>query len=285
MRGYLKDPTKIRLVHRGGNVPRLPPPRRRRAARTSNRLADEDDTYGQTGLDRTRTQPRRPHVSTRRPSNRARLQPRDRGRRRRHAAAGATPLPLPRRRALHLGHVELLAGVRHVAAGSRAAAAIVSRPHRRSTPPGLIGKTCNGMTITRRERRRLDPAAAAPQGVRKSDQDASVWNWTIDSSNPLAPVYLGEPEDGAVAGPAEHRPEPSGHADHRPRTGRHRLDGADRPVICSTRSTGDRPARSCVRTSATGLRSPRTGTPVRRSSARTGNSTVHRTGGRPVRFP
>jgi FtsP/CotA-like multicopper oxidase with cupredoxin domain len=60
---------------------------------------------------------------------------------------------------------------------------------------GLIGLTFNGTTITAANLDDWIRAQLPPQGVQRNDQDASVWNWTIDKSNPSAPVYLGEPED------------------------------------------------------------------------------------------
>ena len=34
-----------------------------------------------------------------------------------------------------------------------------------------------------------------PRGVPQDDEDAAVWNWTVDALRPGRPVYLGEPED------------------------------------------------------------------------------------------
>ena len=61
---------------------------------------------------------------------------------------------------------------------------------------GLIGRTMpDGTTITKDN---LDdwirpqlPAA----GKQHNDQDAAVWNWKIDTTDPDKPVYLDEPED------------------------------------------------------------------------------------------
>ena len=59
----------------------------------------------------------------------------------------------------------------------------------------LIGKTYGGTTITAANLDAWLRAQLPPKGVPKSDQDASVWNWTVNTSNPAKPVYLGEPED------------------------------------------------------------------------------------------
>jgi manganese oxidase len=64
------------------------------------------------------------------------------------------------------------------------------------TSAGLIGRTMpDGTTITKDN---LDawirPQLPTP-GVAASFKDGSVWDWTTDTSNPDAPLYLGEPED------------------------------------------------------------------------------------------
>lgn len=71
----------------------------------------------------------------------------------------------------------------------------------RAAPPGpvesddLIGTTINGTTITAANLDDWIRPQLPPQGVRSDDQDAAVWDWRVDASNPAAPVYLGEPED------------------------------------------------------------------------------------------
>ncbi|MDQ2911095.1 MAG: Ig-like domain-containing protein, partial [Actinomycetota bacterium] len=77
----------------------------------------------------------------------------------------------------------------------------------RTPPPtgidssGLIGKTIaqtlpdgtvNNVTITPANLDDWIRAQLPPAGVQRSDQDASVWNWTID---PGTGIYLGETED------------------------------------------------------------------------------------------
>src|SRR3954449_1625621 len=57
----------------------------------------------------------------------------------------------------------------------------------------LIGKTINGMAITAGNLDSWIRQQLPAQGIQKSDQDASVWNWTTDPAHPS--VYLGEPED------------------------------------------------------------------------------------------
>src|SRR4051812_12581479 len=72
----------------------------------------------------------------------------------------------------------------------------------RSAPPdavdsvGLLGRKYVG--APRLNAQNIDSwirAQLPPSGVPKSDQDATVWNWTVDKSNPGKPLYLGEPEE------------------------------------------------------------------------------------------
>jgi len=59
----------------------------------------------------------------------------------------------------------------------------------------LLGRTFDGTTITLANIDSWIRQQLPAQGVPHSDQDSSVWNWTIDRTNPATPVYLGEPED------------------------------------------------------------------------------------------
>ncbi len=60
----------------------------------------------------------------------------------------------------------------------------------------LIGKTMpDGTRLTKDNLDEWIRPQLPPQGEPSGEQDASVWNWTIDSSDPERPVYLGEPED------------------------------------------------------------------------------------------
>ena len=63
------------------------------------------------------------------------------------------------------------------------------------TSAGLIGKTFNGTTITAANLDSWVKPQLPPAGVRTDDMDATVWDRSVDNSNPTAPVYLGEPED------------------------------------------------------------------------------------------
>ncbi|MCW2928698.1 MAG: uncharacterized protein JWM86_2666 [Thermoleophilia bacterium] len=61
---------------------------------------------------------------------------------------------------------------------------------------GLIGHTMpDGTTLTAANIDAWISALVPPRGVPKDDQDASVWNWKLDTSTPGQPLALGEPED------------------------------------------------------------------------------------------
>jgi hypothetical protein len=59
----------------------------------------------------------------------------------------------------------------------------------------LIGKTIAGTSITNANLDDWIRPQLPPPGVRRNDEDASVWDWKVDGSTASAPVYLGEPED------------------------------------------------------------------------------------------
>ena len=81
----------------------------------------------------------------------------------------------------------------------------------RAAPPapvdsaGLIGRTmADGTTLTKDNLADWIKELIPPRGVPRDDEDGSVWNWTIDDSDPEKPVYLGEPEEtDELAEPAE----------------------------------------------------------------------------------
>lgn len=69
----------------------------------------------------------------------------------------------------------------------------------RAAPPdpiessALIGRTYGGQTVTAATLDDWIRPQLPPQGVRRSSQDAAVWDWGVDRSDPTR--YLGEPED------------------------------------------------------------------------------------------
>ncbi len=82
---------------------------------------------------------------------------------------------------------------------------------------GLIGRTINGQTITAENLDAWIRPQLPPQGVTKdinvatrdtADQDASVWDWTVDPSSGL---YLGEPDRNYTVadGPLVNQPWPN----------------------------------------------------------------------------
>jgi FtsP/CotA-like multicopper oxidase with cupredoxin domain len=70
----------------------------------------------------------------------------------------------------------------------------------RAEPPmavdsrGLIGRTFNGQTITEQNLDQWIRPQLPAQGVSNSDQDAQVLDWTVQQT-PKGPLYLNEPED------------------------------------------------------------------------------------------
>jgi len=62
----------------------------------------------------------------------------------------------------------------------------------------LIGKTIAGspdnVTLTKDNIDSWVSQLIPAQGVALGDQDATVWDWTVDRTNPDAPIYLGEPD-------------------------------------------------------------------------------------------
>ena len=73
----------------------------------------------------------------------------------------------------------------------------------RTPPPtavsssGLIGRTINGTTITRQNLDSWIRPQLPPSGVRHGGQDPTVWNWKI-AGTAEAPLYLGAPGDTTV---------------------------------------------------------------------------------------
>ena len=61
---------------------------------------------------------------------------------------------------------------------------------------GLIGKTmADGTVITKDNLEEWLDELIPPRGKPKHDDDGSVWDWTMDKSDPSRPVALGEPEE------------------------------------------------------------------------------------------
>ena len=136
------------------------------------------------------------------------VRPRDRERRRRRTAGGGrVPVPLPHRPPLLRRHVGLLARLRHAPA----------RPHAAARPTAAAAGGRLVRASIGRERSPARPITAQnldawirpqlpTQGVTRAvnaatgdtaDQDASVWDWTVDAADRPLPRR---------AGPAHHRP-------------------------------------------------------------------------------
>src|SRR3954454_12180508 len=87
----------------------------------------------------------------------------------------------------------------------------------------LIGTTvpdgsASGLTLTKDNIDDWIRPQLPPSGVPQNDQDAAVWNWRGDQSNPAAPLYLGAPEDRSdwpnLLGPADWDADPTQLRDH-----------------------------------------------------------------------
>ena len=59
----------------------------------------------------------------------------------------------------------------------------------------LIGKNFNGVTLTAQNLAQWVEPQLPTRGVRTDNQDATVWDYSVDTTNAAKPVYLGEPED------------------------------------------------------------------------------------------
>src|SRR5471032_265969 len=200
MRGYLADPTKIRLVHGGGEMFHVFHLHGGGDRWRFNPLADPTQNYADTGLNK--------HSKTQEaPSTRLDSQAFGPGESYNLEIEGGA------------GGVQQAAGdflyhchiAEHYISGMWSfwrvydtnQPDLMPLPDRTPLPSavdsaGLIGKTFNGMTITTANLDSWIRQQLPPQGVQSNNQDASVWDWTIDKSNPSAPVYLGEPEDKSV---------------------------------------------------------------------------------------
>src|SRR3954447_18675672 len=197
MRGYLKDPTKIRLVHGGGEMFHIFHLHGGGDRWRANPLADKTSNYAHTGLAK---------VSDTEASPSTRLDSQSFGPGESYnleIEGGAGGVQQAAGDFLYHCHI-----AEHYVSGmwsfwrvyDTSQPDLAQLPDRVPTPSAidsaaLIGKTFNGMTITPANLDDWIRSQLPPQGVQKDEQDASVWNWTIDKSNPLAPVYLGEPED------------------------------------------------------------------------------------------
>jgi FtsP/CotA-like multicopper oxidase with cupredoxin domain len=198
MRGYLRDPTKIRLVHGGAEMFHVFHLHGGGDRWRFNPLADTTYDYAATGLDK--------HPKTQAsPSTRLDSQsfgPGENYNLEIEGGAGA----VQQAAGDFLYHCHIAS---HYVSGMWAfwrvfdtvQPGLVPLPDRAAPPTGvdsagLIGRTMpDGTVLTAANLDDWIRPQLPPQGIRKGVEDASVWNWAIDRSNPDAPVYLGEPED------------------------------------------------------------------------------------------
>ncbi|NUR75557.1 MAG: multicopper oxidase domain-containing protein, partial [Thermoleophilia bacterium] len=194
MRGYLKDPTKIRLVHGGGEMFHVFHLHGGGDRWRFNPLADPTNDYGKTGLNK---QAIETSQSTRLDSQA--IGPGESYNLEIEGGAGA----VQQAAGDFLYHCHI---AEHYISGmwsfwrvyNTKQPDLAPLPDRVPPPDAvdssqLIGKTFNGTTISAGYLDCWIRQQLPPQGVPHSDQDSSVWNWTTAPSNPQ--IYLGEPED------------------------------------------------------------------------------------------
>ena len=110
------------------------------------------------------------------------------------------------------------------------------------TSAELIGQTMpNGTLLTKDNLATWITPQIPPQGIPIGDQDATVWDWTVNNNDPEAPLYLGEPEPSSALTPSYTEGVP-GHFGSRP--GDQFVDG--REVMLFNPETG-RPAFPLMR--------------------------------------
>jgi hypothetical protein len=273
MRGYQGDPTKIRLIHGGSELFHVFHLHGGGIRWRFNPLADKTYDYADTGLNK--------HPKTQAsPSQRLDSQSFGPGESYNLEIEGGA------------GGVQQAAGdflyhchiASHYVSGMWAFWRVydtlqpdmVPLPDRAALPKAvdsadLIGRTMpNGTVITQDNLDDWIRPQLPPPAERKGVEDASVWNWTVDSSNPARPIYLGEPEDK--------RPNPDLPNLDPAHPGSLAVDldpgfaggfVGERPKILFNPTNG-RPAYPLLGpTSASDHRSRRTATPERRGSVRT----------------
>ena len=225
-----------------------------------NPVADQTFDYAETGLDKSpKTQCRPRRASTPRPPARASATT---------SRSRAAPAACSRPRATSSSTATSPRTTSPACGPSGASTtryqpdlAAAARPRRRcrarSTSAGLIGARC---PTARRSRQPTSTPGSArscpPQGVTQNNEDASVWNWTVDNTDPAAPVTSASPRTRAP-GRTDNYTVP-GHPTAYPGDVFKTLPGetGPRPVILFDPLNGRSRSRCCVPTSASDHRSP-----------------------------
>ena len=278
MRGYLADPTKIRIMHVGAReVPHLPPARRRRPLALQPRSPTRRTTTPTRGCARTRRPCGRPRSAST-PSPSAPASPTTS--RSRAAPAASSSLPATSSTtatspSTTFGHVGLLAGLRHPSARPRADAGPaapadrggLARPDRQDHQRHQITATNLDSWI----RPQLPPS-----GVPRDGHDADRLNWKVAGTACSRSTW--EPRPTPRSTPTPHGlPRPAEPPGDRPQA-----HGGQRPTILFNPGNG-RPAYPFFRTNI-GKRPPftpdgHTGHPG--SGATPGRSTATQSVGQP----
>ena len=202
--GYLGDPTKFRVVHGGAEVFHIYHLHGGGDRWRTNPEADTDNNYADTGLKKAPGRDlRNPIAST--PSTPVRA----RASTQRSKAAQAACSRLPATSC----SIATSPSTTRRACGASGGCSTRCKPiwHRCPTVDAkptavtsaeLIGRTMpNGTVITKDNLAAWITPQIPPHGIAIGDQDASVWDWTVDNSDPENPLYLGEPEPATAETP------------------------------------------------------------------------------------
>ncbi|MBI5944062.1 MAG: IPT/TIG domain-containing protein [Chloroflexi bacterium] len=201
-RGYLGDPTKVRLVHGGSEVFHVFHLHGGAIRWRFNPLADPTYDYGRTGLDKTpvavQSQSARLDSQSMGPGEAFNLEIEN-------GAGGGQQGAGEFLFHCHIAHHYFGGMWGYWRVFDTLQPDLLPLPDRTAMPvavdsSGLVGKTINGQTITTENLDAWIRPQLPPQGVTHdinvvtgdtADQDASVWDWTVDSGTGL---YLGEPD-------------------------------------------------------------------------------------------
>ena len=241
--GYLGDPTKFRVVHGGAEVFHIYHLHGGGDRWRTNPEADPTNTYGDTGLNKTPVE-----ISQSDRVDAVNTGPGESFNAEIEGGAGG----VQQAAGDFLFHCHI---AEHYPSGmwgiwrvfDTMQPGLAPLPDRAAEPTAvtsaeLIGKTMpSGTVITKDNLAAWITPQIPPPGVAIGDQDATVWDWTVDNSDPEHPLYLGEPEPATSETPNFTEGEP-GHFGSRPGD----QFAGDRPVILFNPVTG-RPAFPMLR--------------------------------------
>ena len=193
--GYLGDPTKFRVVHGGAELFHIyhlhgggdrwrANPEATRPTTTSTPACTRSPSRSPALIVSTRSTPARARAST----PRSKAAQAACSRLRATSCSTATSPSTTRRACGASGECSThCSPVLHPARPCRLRAAVTSAE--------LIGRQMPDGTILTKDNLAcwINPQFP-PQGIAIGNEDATVWDWTVDNTDPEAPLYLGEPE-------------------------------------------------------------------------------------------